>query len=384
MQPGAFQMGSPAGEAGRWTDETLHAVTLTQPYYIGVFEITQKQWQLVMGANPSWSFGDRNPVEGVSYENIRGDAAGAGWPASDAVDAGSFFGRLRARTGLPLDLPTEAQWEYAARAGTATALNSGQDLDARAYAGLDALGRHLYNQLDGQGGFDRRHTAAGSYLPNAWGLYDMHGNVREFCLDWYGALPAAPATDPAGPAAGTTRVTRGGGWDSIEDECRSAARGLLEPFDDTPATGLRAAMLIKPPSVSLSPSAKNVTNAPGSLVFTVSNTGGGALLWSATISAGVQRWARIAAITNDGNGGTITVDYDANLPGGALRTAVLTVTEIGATGAAATVTIEQAANPAPNGGGDGGGGAPTLPALALLAALLAAARRPRRQDSVMK
>ncbi|OAM88193.1 InlB B-repeat-containing protein [Termitidicoccus mucosus] len=374
VQSGAFQMGSPDTELGRSPDEPRHNVTFTAAYYIGVFEITQRQWQLVMGANPSYHAGDTRPVEGVSYESIRGGAAGAGWPDNDAVDADSFIGKLRAKTGLPLDLPTEAQWEHAARAGATTALNSGQNLSTtpRADAGLDALGRYSLNQDDGQGGSAARHTAAGSYLPNAWGLYDMHGNAREYCLDWYGSLATAAATDPLGAATGTKRVTRGGGWDDAAVDARSAARFSIEPYNDSPGTGLRIASAIpesRPPVLSLSPSAtQSVGVAPGTLVFTVTNTGGGSMPWSAEISAGIARWARIASIVNDGDSGTITVDYDANMPGGALRAATLTVTATGADGAAATVTIEQAGNPDPNSGGSGGG-APSLPVLALLAAL---------------
>jgi formylglycine-generating enzyme required for sulfatase activity len=372
-------MGSPDTELGRAPDEPRHTVTLTRPYYIGLYEITQAQWRHVTGSNPSYAAGDTRPAEGMSYDDIRGPDAGARWPENAAVDPTSFLGKLRAKTHLPLDLPTEAQWEHAARAGATTALNNGQNLTTtpRADAGLDALGRYILNQTDAQGGTTAGHTAAGSYLPNAHGLHDTHGNTREYCLDWYAPYDtAAPATDPAGPPAGLKRVTRGGGWDDTAPAARSAARSALEPYNDTPATGLRLAMTIAPATLTLTPAApQTVGTAPGALVYnvtTLSATNATALPGSATIAAGATRWARIAAITNDAAGGAITVEYDANLPGGAARAATLTVTATGVDDAI-TVTIEQTANPGPNGGGGGGsgngGGAPTLPGLIALLAL---------------
>ena len=222
IEPGTFTMGSPADEVGRYDDyETQHSVTLTQAFYIGVFELTQKQWSLVMGNNPSSFKGDARPVESISYDDIRGSSSGAGWPASDAVDASSFLGKLRARApGCAWDLPTEAQWEYACRAGTTTALNSGKNLaNADEDANMAEVGRYWCNC-----GQDC-HAVAGSYLPNAWGLYDMHGNVWEWCLDWWqSSLGASAATDPKGASSGSDRVRRGGGWDYYAKNCRSANR----------------------------------------------------------------------------------------------------------------------------------------------------------------
>jgi formylglycine-generating enzyme required for sulfatase activity len=237
--PGTFTMGSPPEETGRQSGETQHRVTLTRPYHIGVFEVTQKQWQQVMGSNPALYSGDTRPVEGVSYADVRGASAGAQWPASDGVDAASFMGRLRGKTGLSFDLPTEAQWEYACRAGTASALNSGSDLTAvEACPNMGAAGRYLHN-----GGEAGRHAPAGSYAPNGWGLYDMHGNAWEWCLDWHAdALDAADATDPSGPSSGTSgRVRRGGGWNSDAQRCRSAQRGSFPASTGYPDTGVRVA-----------------------------------------------------------------------------------------------------------------------------------------------
>ena len=181
-------MGSPQDEVGRRSsDMASHQVTITDIFYIGVFECTQKQWELVMGNIPSNKKGDCRPVEQVSYSMIRGsgEKAGAGWPEyGHTVDATSFMGKLQAKTGLTFDLPTEAQREYACRAGTTTALYSGKNLtNSNEDAATSELARYRYNQSDGKGGYTSGHTKVGSYLPNAWGLFDMYGNADEWCLD---------------------------------------------------------------------------------------------------------------------------------------------------------------------------------------------------------
>ena len=160
---------------------------------------------------------------------MRGSSAtgGAGWPKfGHAVDAASFMGRLRAKTGLTFDLPTEAQWEYACRAKTKTALNSGKNLTnpTGQDPAMDEVGRYQYNGSDGKGGYSLMHTKVGSYLPNAWGLYDMHGNVQEWCLDWWynEGYGTSAVVDPCGPETGTLRVLRGGSWKRIAQFCRSA------------------------------------------------------------------------------------------------------------------------------------------------------------------
>lgn len=228
--PGTFTMGSPAGEVGRQSNETQHSVTLTKPYYMGVFLMTQKQYTLVMGSNPSSYRGDTRPVEQVSYNVIRGTLLGANWPAHAQVDATSFLGKIRARTALNFDLPTEAQWEYACRAGTTTALNNGRDLSSEDRdAAMDEVGRYGCNESDGKGGYSSYHTKVGSYAPNAWGLYDMHGNVWEWCLDWYGSYATGAVTDPVGSASGPRRVLRGGGYNDFASTCRSASRYNYSP-----------------------------------------------------------------------------------------------------------------------------------------------------------
>ena len=177
-----------------------HRVTLTKPFYMGVFEVTQKQWELVMGTNPcsatSKGKGDAYPAHSVSYSMIRGSMEGARWPSSSAVDQYSFMGKLRARTGLNFDLPTEAQWEYACRAGTTTYYYWGDSLDD-SYAWYDGESTHV----------------VGTKTPNAWELYDMSGNVFELCLDWWvSSNQRAYGTDPVGPSRGADRVRRGGSW----------------------------------------------------------------------------------------------------------------------------------------------------------------------------
>ena len=225
IEPGTFMMGSPSNELGHYYNETQHSVTLTKPYYMGVFEMTQKQWRLVMGANPSYRKGNTRPVDKVSYNDIRGTLLGTNWPANAQVDTDSFLGKIRARTALNFDLPTEAQWEYACRAGTTTALNNGRDLSSTSQdAAMDEVGRYRYNQNDRKGGYSSFYATVGSYVPNAWGLYDMHGNVYEWCLDWYGSYATGAVTDPVGSASGSYRVVRGGDYGHDAQCCRSASR----------------------------------------------------------------------------------------------------------------------------------------------------------------
>ena len=226
VQPGTFTMGSPSGEIGRDTSATgelQHQVTLTKPYYIGIFEMTQGQYKCITGNNPA----DRvialdHPVNEVSYDMIRGTNQGQNWPADNNVDSDSFMGVMRAKTGLTFDLPTEAQWEYACRAETTTALNSGKDLtNATVCPNMAEVGRYTHNTTDGKGNY---FVAPGQYLVNNWGIYDMHGNLAELCLDYYAGYSADSQTDPKGPSTGTLRVQRGGDWEDIASECRSARR----------------------------------------------------------------------------------------------------------------------------------------------------------------
>ena len=222
ISAGSFIMGSDQTNESR-------RVTLTKPFYMGVFEVTQKQWELVMGSWPgstpssSYGRGDAYPAYYVSYNDIRGSSSGAQWPASLAVDASSFLGRLRAKTGLEFDLPTEAQWEYACRAGTATTYYWGDAMDGT-YA--------WYSSNSGS----TTHSV-GTKKPNAWGLYDMSGNVWEWCRDWYGTL--AYGTDPMGVASGSDRLRRGGSRINSADGCTSSFRYYDSPSGQYNGVGFR-------------------------------------------------------------------------------------------------------------------------------------------------
>ncbi len=251
---GSFAMGSPDNELGRFNHETQHPVTQSRDFYMGVFEVTQRQWELVMGNRPSYFNNNDHypmrPVEQVSYCDIRENPDSSeitpNWPKSRQVHADSFMGRLRAKTGLStFDLPTEGQWEYACRAGTTTSLNSAKNLtDNEECPNMSEVGRYQYNGGLGssQGSTPSAGTAlAGSYLPNAWGLYDMHGNVFEWCLDWYGTYPGS-VNDPAGMASGSDRIARGGCWSFNARRCRSAHRYFGSPARRINNTGFRVAM----------------------------------------------------------------------------------------------------------------------------------------------
>ena len=246
---GTFTMGSFSGELGRESDERQHQVTLSKGFYIGVFEVTQMQWERVMGNWPGYFynrfFRESRPVENVSYDDIRGTNAGAKWPSSSNVDVDSFMGKLQARTGKAFDLPTEAQWEYACRAGTLTSLNSGCDItNSTSDAQMSCVGRYWHN-----GGkffpeqaevFDDTGTAkVGSYQSNAWGLYDMHGNVWEWCLDWWGCDYLSAKIDPKGVAKDERRGMRGGAYGSGAKECRSANRCGTMPSNAWQFSGFR-------------------------------------------------------------------------------------------------------------------------------------------------
>lgn len=206
-------------EPGKFKMQNDGETSISKAFYIGVFEITQRQYELVTGERPG---AYRNapaalrPVEQVSYEMIRGGKDGAKWPESGTVDADSFLGRLRAKTGLGgLDLPTEAQWEYSCRAGTSTPYYWGEKIDP-SYA-------VSYEQ-------DRFPRVVGKTKPNAWGLYDMCGNVWEWCRDWYGS-GLSFGKDPAGPAKGERRVMRGGCWRTDRFFCTSYRRTLEFPWN---------------------------------------------------------------------------------------------------------------------------------------------------------
>ncbi|MFO0926515.1 MAG: SUMF1/EgtB/PvdO family nonheme iron enzyme [Gemmataceae bacterium] len=206
--PGTFQMGSPTDEAERSEDETLHRATLTEGYWLGVHEVTQKQWWAVMRNNPSEFKGDDLPVEKVSWD-----------------DCQAFCKKLGEKTGKQFRLPSEAEWEYACRAGTTTPFHFGDTLSTEQ---ANYNGDHTYGR--GQKGVNRaKTTPVGSFAANAWGLYDMHGNVWEWCQDWYGGYPSEDIKNPQSPPDGTARVLRGGSWNNNPRGCRAASRRMFDP-----------------------------------------------------------------------------------------------------------------------------------------------------------
>ena len=239
IHPGSYMAGSPGNEANyNAAREKQHRVALSQPFYIGIYEITQKQYKNVTGGDPSQYKGDYRPVERVSYEGIRG----GNWPTTAVPGANTFMDMLIQKCKSKgsggdytepvegFDLPTEFQWEYACRAGTTGAFNTTNAYDntksAEQEAQLKLLGRYTSNQTDGKGSCNANHTVVGSYQPNQWGLYDMHGNVWEWCRDWCqeDASALKQFTDPKGAASGSSRVLRGGSWYNAVGSCRSAYR----------------------------------------------------------------------------------------------------------------------------------------------------------------
>ena len=249
---GSFVMGGRNTDYPGAVNTNLHMVTITRDFYMGVFEVTQRQWELVMGNRPS-SFTNETcyatrPVENVSYQDIRGKDKGVKWPQTTDVDDGSFMDVLRRKVGMNgFDLPTEAQWEYACRAGTTTALNDGLNLsDMTNAVELATTARYAYNSgwskdiyqgladgyqwTDFACGTEKGPDKVGNYAPNAFGLYDMHGNIYDLCLDVYG-IPKG-SIDPCGwesghvepPLKQERRVSRGGSWRHRAYSCSSAGR----------------------------------------------------------------------------------------------------------------------------------------------------------------
>ena len=240
---GTFMMGAKGDGTGGV------ATTLTNAYYIGVFEVTQRQWELVMGDRPSFFTNElyyaTRPVENVSYDMIRGASTGTNWPQSAWVDDNSFLGKLRPRCSLIFDLPTEARWEYACRAGTTTDFNNNMNLTheyGQPDPAMELVGRYHENSGFRAGTYSEDCTPSngtatvGSYLPNAWGLYDMHGNVMEWCLDWRdGGWTLPGGTEPVGVDSGDRRVLRGGSWDYAAGASISSWLGAMAPDNNTQA-----------------------------------------------------------------------------------------------------------------------------------------------------
>ena len=254
ISAGTFTMGSPVSEPGRESNEIQHEVTLSRSFYLQVAEVTQQQWREVVLAaeaaghltvdeldeNPSGfsACGDQCPVERVSWTDVQD------WIAA--------LNQLEDRTGCNASpnscyrLPTEAEWEYAARAGSTKAFANGAitETGSNFDPNLDAMGWYgynnvVYNAIGDAIGYPYGPKPVTRQQANAWGLYDMHGNVYEWCQDWYGPYESGPVTDPQGPENGTLRVIRGGSWCDFARHCRSAIRFGYSP--DHRGVGFRLA-----------------------------------------------------------------------------------------------------------------------------------------------
>jgi formylglycine-generating enzyme required for sulfatase activity len=207
---GSFTMGSDNDD-----ERPPHRVTLTDSFELGAYEVTQEQYEMVMGKNPSRFKRPRNPVENVSWD--------------DAVEFCKRLSELPAEkaAGSVYRLPTEAEWEYACRAHTTTKFSFGDgEMDLSNYA--------WYRENS-----DSTTHPVGTKKPNPWGLYDMHGNVLEWCQDWYDDYPSGAVTDPMGPDSGSSRVCRGGSWRYVTGGCRSAFRMQFTPFMQLNFLGFR-------------------------------------------------------------------------------------------------------------------------------------------------
>jgi formylglycine-generating enzyme required for sulfatase activity len=219
IPPGEFIMGSPGKEKGRGDDEHHRKVTISKGFFMGAHLVTQEQWKAVMGDNPSEFKGEKNlPVDNVSWH-----------------DCQAFLKKLTEKDKKPYRLPTEAEWEYACRAGTTTPFHCG---DTLATDRANYNGNFLYG--NGKKGLYREKTTSVAVFPaNAWGLHDMHGNLWQWCNDWHAGYSAKDLTDPQGPKTGKNRILRGGAWGSHPVYCRAANRNFADPAQRTEYYGVR-------------------------------------------------------------------------------------------------------------------------------------------------
>jgi formylglycine-generating enzyme required for sulfatase activity len=237
IPPGKFLMGSPRSELERSGDELQHEVEITQGFFMGAFHVTQEQYQKIMGTNPSYFSSTGNARDRVAgLDTQRFPVENSSWK-----EAKKFCSQLSAKEGKTYRLPTEAQWEYACRAGTTTPFYFGATIstDQANYSGDFVYG-------NGQKGvFRGRTTEVGSFPPNAFGLYDMHGNVWQWCEDWYDAkyYENSPQADPLNATPGKDRVLRGGASDSLPKSCRSARRLSDAPDAFSSDFGFRIVLL---------------------------------------------------------------------------------------------------------------------------------------------
>lgn len=222
---GTFLMGRYANEQDTYHDEApQHQVIVSQGFWMGKYAVTKAQWKAVMGTEP-WA--------GKKFvcPDAKSPAVYISWEAAQ-----TFIAKLNATTGKVFRLPTESEWEYACRAGTTTRFYWGDDPEC---TDIDRYGWWRGNVVISKKQFAR---PVGHKRPNAWGLFDMSGNVFQWCQDWYGVYPNGPVTDPTGAVSGTLRVQRGGSWHRVAGTCRSARRGRETPDTALPESGLRLVM----------------------------------------------------------------------------------------------------------------------------------------------
>lgn len=241
IKGGQFTMGSPASEFRHGKDEVQHSVTL-KDFYLGKFEVTQKEFREVMNAAPGNFKGDNLPIENVTwfkaveYCNALSREEGV-TPAYAITGAGDAITVTWSRNADGYRLPTEAEWEYACRAGTNTPFNTGENITTDQ---ANYYGSYPYKDVP-RGQYRDSTVPVGSVPPNTWGLHEMHGNVWEWCWDWYGEYASGPQTQPNGPTEGTYRVNRGGGWNDFGRHLRSAYRAAHTPSNRTFNIGFRVA-----------------------------------------------------------------------------------------------------------------------------------------------
>ena len=241
IKGGTFTMGSPQSEPERQTDETQHRVTVSD-FYIAKSPVTQREYRELMGSNPSEFNGDNLPIENVTwFEAVR--FCNARSVQEGLTPAYTISGETVTwnRSANGYRLPTEAEWEYACRAGTTTPFNIGSNITDKEANCYNNYGYNNNSSGRVTGGYRGRTTPVNSYHANSWGLFDMHGNVADWCWDWYGEYGTAAPTNPTGPATGTLRINRGGGWNDFPKHIRSAYRAATPPDNSSFNLGFRLA-----------------------------------------------------------------------------------------------------------------------------------------------
>jgi formylglycine-generating enzyme required for sulfatase activity len=241
IKGGSFIMGSPSQELDRLADEVQHRVTVSG-FYMAKSEVTQREYQELMGDNPSNFKGSNLPVENVTwFDAVR--FCNARSKKEGLTPAYEISGEIVIwnRNANGYRLPTESEWEYACRAGTNGPFNTGNQITDEQANFMNSYGYNTDASGRVTGRYRQKTVPVNSFKPNSWGLFDTHGNVWEWCWDYYGEYGAANQTDPAGPQTGTSRVNRGGGWNDFPKHIRSAYRAAMPPNNGSFNIGFRLA-----------------------------------------------------------------------------------------------------------------------------------------------